>query len=191
METACLEPALSRLVSGGCMQRMSLPMQSMHTHLVPRFLPTYLLHSPALHPRLRRMLRLLAVAGAPDLTVVGCANREDVDALSSGDRACLHPEYVVTHWSKPAGGLSNGTLSLGLKHQLAYLDMIERRLSAALVLEDDSTVPQDLWTRLAPLVLPRDAHIFYVGSYSPNPYRRADSTRRLVPGPAAACSLSA
>ncbi|KOO26761.1 histone h2b [Chrysochromulina tobinii] len=120
--------------------------------------------------RHRRMLKLLAAVGAPDLTLVGCANRADVEVLSPADRACVHPEYVTTHWSaKSASGLSNGTLSLGLKHQLAYLDIVRRRLAAALVLEDDSTIPSDLWARLGAYHVPADAQIFYVGSYSPNP----------------------
>jgi len=146
-------------------------------------LPVYMMHTPELGTRRQRLLRLLAVAGAPDLTLVGCANREDVGRLSADDRACLHPEYVATHWTRPAAaGLSNGTLSLGLKHQLAYHDILRRRLAAALVLEDDSTLPPDLWRQLAAYKVPETAHLFYVGSYSANPRGGSLRDEDAVPG---------
>jgi len=173
MSNACFGDALAQLMRrpDGCMQRLSLPgADKLALLIVPKTLPVYLMHTPALGARRRRMLRLLADAGAPDLTLFGCSNREDVELLSHEDRACLHPKYVVTHWSKPsAAGLTNGTLSLGLKHQLAYLDIVRRRLPAALLLEDDSTFPADIWARLAAYSMPADAHVFFAGSYSPNP----------------------
>ena len=137
----CLEEALSRLVRPDCQQRLSLPLHSNVAPIIPATLPTYLLHAPALISRRRRMLKQLTTAGAPDLTLVTCANREDVEALSHADRACLFPQYVQTHWSKKRSGvMTNGTFSLGLKHQLAYLDIIRRGLLAAMILEDDSMV---------------------------------------------------
>ncbi len=129
------------------------------------------------------MMERLAAVGAPDLTLLTCANREDVDALSASDRNCLHPEYVVTHWSccwsrktrcdqpRCATGMRNGTLSLALKHQLAYRDVVRRGLARALILEDDSHLPSDMWASLAPYMraLPAEWHVFFAGSYSRNP----------------------
>jgi hypothetical protein len=80
-------------------------------------------------------------------------------------------EVRTTHWSSSDATLTNGTLSLALKHQLAYLDIIHRALPKALILEDDSVLPPDLWGALDAYlrIIPADAHIFYAGSYSPNP----------------------
>ena len=185
MVVDCLQPALSRLLAypENCLQRLSMPLPGNTLPIVPQTLPIYLMYTPALAMRHRRMLKLLAAVGAPDLTLVGCANRADVEVLSPADRACVHPEYVTTHWSaKSASGLSNGTLSLGLKHQLAYLDIVRRRLAAALVLEDDSTIPSDLWARLGAYHVPADAQIFYVGSYSSNPRGGSLVHEEEVPG---------
>lgn len=62
--------------------------------------------------------------------------------------------------------MGNGTLSLALKHRLAYADLLRRGLPAALVLEDDATVPPDLWAQLARLAIPPGFAVFYLGSYS-------------------------
>lgn len=166
----CIEPALSRLLERtGCLERLSLPIPAQAWKPV-MLSPVYLLHVPQLELRRRRMLRQLTLIGAPDLTLIGCANREDVEQLSAVDRTCLHPRYVVTHWSsRSAPHLSNGTLSLALKHQCAYLDIVRRRLAAALILEDDAVLPQGMWAKLASYAIPADAHIFFAGSYSQNP----------------------
>ena len=106
------------------------------------------------------------------MTWVTCANRYDVDALSTQQRACAFPCQQVNrfHIVKPATGapdvLSNGTVSLALKHKLASFDMLQRNLSAALVLEDDAVLPLDLWGAMARVLLPPTAQIFWMGSYS-------------------------
>ena len=64
--------------------------------------------------------------------------------------------------------LSNGTLSLALKHRLAHWDIYRRQLPAALVVEDDALLAPDLWQRLAQYRPPVDADLFFLGSYSQN-----------------------
>ena len=86
--------------------------------------------------------------------------------------------------------LSNGTLSLALKHRLAHWDIHRRQLPAALVLEDDALLASDLWQRLAQYRAPVDADLFFLGSYSQNPSPRMTlSAARAVAGssPAVHC----
>mmetsp|Transcript_4507 Transcript_4507/g.11911 ORF Transcript_4507/g.11911 Transcript_4507/m.11911 type:complete len:305 (+) Transcript_4507:258-1172(+) len=180
---ACFDRALERLTRAtSCMQHLSLPMPGGQLPLVPKALPVYLLHDESMAARGHRMIKLLSAAGAPDLTLITCASRQVVDGLNFADRTCLFPEYALTHWSKPVPGMANGTLSLALKHQLAYRDIGQRRLSAALLLEDDSTVPPTLWVQLAAYTIPADAHVFYVGSYSSNPRGGSLKDEDVVPG---------
>ena len=82
---------------------------------------------------------------------------------------CLHPQYTRTAWSPAARTrLPNGTLSLALKHRLAHRDIWRRRLPRALVIEDDVVLPPVLPSSLGRYLdlLPADASLFYVGSYS-------------------------
>lgn len=141
---SCIEPALARLVQQqpSCFERISAPssLYGASSTLHARALPVYLLHAPILAARRPRMLHLLYKIGVPDLTVVTCANHDNVAGLSHRDRSCLHPSYAVTHWSGQPQALSNGTLSLALKHQLAYRDIVHRRINKALIFEDDCTV---------------------------------------------------
>lgn len=116
----------------------------------------------------KRLVRL----AAKDVTFIACANRADVDMLSLEERVCLHPYlFENTPWTAPQKGLQsapsmrNGTLSLALKHALAYLDVIDRRIPAAIVLEDDANVPLDLWTILAQYHVPCDASVFWMSAY--------------------------
>ena len=184
--SSCLEPALARLARPDCLQRISVPLPAG----AGAALPVYLLHTPLLPTRAEKMMERLRAVGAPDLTLIACADRADVDTLSVADRACLYPGYVVTHWSaRPtcaephcAAGLSNGTLSLALKHQLAYRDVVARSLRSALVLEDDSILPPDLWRRLAAYALPAGTHVFFAGSYSPNPRGGTLRDEPVLPG---------
>ena len=79
--------------------------------------------------------------------------------------------------------LSNGTLSLALKHRLAHWDIYRRQLPAALVVEDDALLAHDLWQRLAQYRAPVDADLFFLGSYSQNQSPRMTlSAARAVAG---------
>ena len=44
--------------------------------------------------------------------------------------------------------------------------MLQRKLTAALVLEDDATLPTDLWVAMERISLPPTAQLFWMGSYS-------------------------
>lgn len=181
MPAACFDSALARL-SSGCLHHRSFVHPDVVQPLVSLHMPIYLLSVPWLESRLKQMEVRLTALGSPDVTLVWCANREDVEELSSESISCLHPRYITTKFSrKPSGGeyfnaapdprsnglqLLNGTLSLALKHKIAYRDMLQRRLRAALVLEDDATVPRTLWQTLSTYQVPLDADVFYCGSYS-------------------------
>ena len=176
MEHGCVyAAALSALERDGCLRRESLLSGSTQP-LLPQ-LAVYVLSVPSLTRRMRRMRDRLRAAHASDVTWVLCANRDDVKEFTPTTRACLHPEYIPHPWARkgdPARpksfAMANGTLSLALKHQLAAWDVVRRRLPSAIVLEDDATVPPDLWRRLADFVsIPKDADIFYLGSYSSRP----------------------
>lgn len=113
----------------------------------------------------------LSIDFSPDSWVT-CANRYDVDAFDKQQRACAYPCQQLNRYhvvKEPAGApevLSNGTVSLALKHKLACFDMLQRNLPAALILEDDAVLPLDLWGMMARVFLPASANIFWMGSYS-------------------------
>ena len=56
-----------------------------------------------------------------------------------------------------------------MKHKSAYLDIWQRGLDAAIVLEDDANVRDSLWKTLRGYRIPQDAHVFYLGSYTGSP----------------------
>ena len=186
MSSPCLPAALEALTHGGCMERASFLQSSQPI----ASLPVYVAHASRLRRRRRFVKAQLRALGAPDVTMVLCADAEEVSRLSVTQRRCLHPEYARTRWSPASGMLSNGTLSLALKHRLAHWDMHRRRLPAALVVEDDAHLTPDLWQQLAQYRAPVDADLFFLGSYSQNPSPRMTlSTASTVAGssPAVHC----
>lgn len=169
---------LSSLIRVGCIQR--LPRAGAATAAA---YPVYALVSRNLPERWSRLQARLNLLGGDDIHLITCADRQDVDALSAAERRCLHPEYVVTRrWGHRALGLSNGTISLALKHQIAYSEVVRRGLPAALVVEDDAAVPPDLWRRVSEYAMPADAAVFYLGSYSANPRGGTLHTEPALPG---------
>ena len=124
-------------------------------------MPTYVLHHPRLTVRRAQMEFRLKNAHVADVTWLLCANRENVENLSFQSRQCLI-QLTPSHRSMLN---SNGTISLAIKHLLAYADIRSRNLTAALVLEDDAAVPANLWALLAePFgTIPPDAEIFWLG----------------------------
>ena len=127
-------------------------------------LPIYVTHAPFLTSRRQHVERRLAAIGANDVTFITCANKEDVRHFTAEQRACL---YAPTRnpFDHGKGTIANGTLSLALKHKLAYRDLLRRQLLAALIIEDDAGVPANMWARLSALAVPADTDIFYLGSY--------------------------
>ena len=185
VDDSCYASTLSRLVGGGaCLRRESFGEAGVQP-LLPQ-LAVYVLSVPALAQRARRMTQRLTAARVHDVTWVYCANRDHVAHFDAATRACIHPEYVQHPWSRGAV-MANGTLSLAIKHQIAARDIVQRGLPAAIVLEDDAIVPSDLWRRLALLETPRDADVFYLGSYSS---RAHVGTLRAEPAVVAAASVS-
>ena len=95
--------------------------------------PVYVLHAPWLVRRHAHMRRQLVGIGAADVTWVTCSNRDDVSALSPAQRACAYPCVQMNRYAEIdrstgfANTLSNGTVSLALKHKMAAWDMLRRR----------------------------------------------------------------
>ena len=127
-------------------------------------LPFYVLNTPWLTKRRALMEESLRLAGASDVTWVHCANGPDLHCLSQHQRFCLHPTFLQCVWhDRP---LTDGTLSLVLKHKLAFFDMLRRGASGAIVLEDDARLRPDMLTLLSGYLMPADAELFFLGSYS-------------------------
>ena len=167
----CVEPTLSAMASTQCMVRASYP-RSGGGGLA---LPVYVAHARRLHQRRAHLNEQLSSVGAPDVTLVLCADADEVASLDADAYRCVHPSYTRTSWSDARHArLPNATLSLALKHRLAHRDMHKRRLRAALVIEDDAVFGTDLPSQLSAYlrVLPADAALLFLGSYSRNPNPR-------------------
>ena len=152
-------------------------------HPLTFYLPIYATVVPVrLRERMEALERRLAALGSPSVTFIECANREDVAALSAEERACVHPRYFRMDLKGIPEAMSYGTLSLALKHALAYFDVVHRDLPAALVLEDDAMVPTNLWRQLASYHVPCDASIFWLSAYRNNMeiFSLAGASRRPV-----------
>ena len=164
----CFTSTLHALTNrpSGCMRRTNLARGDVHQSF---YLPIYATVVPVrLRERMEALERRLAALGSPSVTFIECANREDVAALSAEERMCVHPRYFRMDLRGIPEELSNGTLSLSLKHALAYFDVVHRDLPAALVLEDDAMVPASLWRQLAAYHVPCDASIFWLSAYRNN-----------------------
>ena len=132
-------------------------------------LPIYVAHARHLHRRRQHIAEQLRTIGSTDVTYVLCADASDISALDPAVYHQLHPQYTRTAWSPAARArLPNGTLSLALKHRLAHVDIWSRGLPRALVIEDDAVLPPTLPDELARYIpiIPDDAALFFVGSYS-------------------------
>lgn len=134
-------------------------------------LPVYVLHAPSVAKiayRKQMMLERVRKLQPPDLTIVECLDRRVIASFSPVERECL---YVPTPnpFDPLHPVLSNGTLSLAMKQKAAYLDIWQRGLDAAIVLEDDANVRDSLWKTLRGYRIPQDAQIFYLGSYTGSP----------------------
>ncbi len=170
----CFAEVLSALASPDCMHRedLSANISTPSLNLSMSRVPIYVMHAPMLvqrHAHMRQQLKRLA---ATDVTWVLCANRDAVNALTARQRACAYPCVQLNQWHARNSStgeplpLKNGTLSLALKHKLACYDMLERHLTAALILEDDAILPSDLWAQMARSQIPGDADVFWMGSYT-------------------------
>ena len=100
---SCLPAALEALTHGGCMERASFLQGSQP--IVPASLPVYVAHAGRLRRRRRFVRAQLRALGAPDVTMVLCADAEEVARLTVTQRRCLHPDYARTRWSPTSGML--------------------------------------------------------------------------------------
>lgn len=171
-EQSCFRSSLRAVMHDACMVRQNLKLDGLsirskhpgmnHADNASRLqLPIYVTHAPFLYERGVFMRAQLAALHTEDVTWVECFNRDHAANLTRAALDCLYP---CTTFQRTI--MSNGTLSLAVKHRLAAFDIMNRNLSAALVLEDDAALPFDLWSQLARVHLPSDAAILHLGSYS-------------------------
>ena len=177
----CFHRVLQMLMSGDCIVRASFEKATVQRGSPPTAtraasaawvdasfeLPTYALTVPKLAVRYKAINNRLRMLSATNVTFVNCANKEDVQMLAPSDRSCLHPKLHRHQFQikSQQTELANGTLSLAIKHYLAYFDILRRRLPLALVLEDDAEWPRQISSLLARYRMPCDADIFYLSSY--------------------------
>lgn len=162
--TPCFAAEFQGLYKQSCMRRIDMN-RTVRTSL--SWVPFYVTHAPWLTVRRNHILGQLGRIGAQDVTLVLCANGDEIGHLSPRARLCIHPWTMESPWKRP-GYPKNGSLSLTLKHMLAMHDMLHRRLPAAIVLEDDAEFAADFPDRFMQLLahVPLDAAFFYLGSYS-------------------------
>ena len=181
MSRSCFDDGLARLAQPECLVRLvpNLPIEA--DDAVP--IAFYGLNARELRLRREHLLLQLQLARAADVTVVHCADVEDLASLGTETFRCLHPFTADTRWTPLGTRLALGTVSLTLKHMIAMKDMLTRGLPHAVVLEDDAILAHDFNSALSALlsVVPHDAHILHVGSYHRcrgrfSAYRRANTT---------------
>ena len=96
---SCLPAALEALTHGGCMERASFLQDSDSQPIAS--LPVYVAHAGRLRRRRRFVRAQLRALGAPDVTMVLCADAEEVARLTVTQRRCLHPDYARTRCRPP------------------------------------------------------------------------------------------
>ena len=129
----------------------------------------YVLHAAHLTRRRASIEAQLKRLCAADVTWVLCCSKEQYEAeLTDQQRFCIHPCVADNFWNPTRKPIANGTISLAMKHKAAYIDMMDRNLSSALVLEDDAHLQPDIWGHLKSVRLPANATVYYVGSYTQN-----------------------
>ena len=111
--------------------------------------PIYIVHAPHLVKRKESILQNLCNIHASSVTFVTCANRDFVEKLSSSERDCLYTS-TFNPFDKRNTILQNGTISLALKHKIAYADIVRKKLKRAIVLEDDAFLPSRFGKRCYP-----------------------------------------
>ena len=103
---SCLPAALEALTHHGCMERASFLQGSQPI----ASLPVYVAHAGRLRHRRRFVRTQLRALGAPDVTMVLCADAEEVARLTVAQRRCLHPVYARTRWSPTSGTRSSSKM---------------------------------------------------------------------------------
>jgi len=80
-----------------------------------------------LHRRQHVLAQLdLFVSDATDVTLVHCADADELFALPAAALSCLSPFTLSTPFTKSREGFAIGTRSLALKHMIAMHDMLSR-----------------------------------------------------------------
>ena len=128
-------------------------------------LPVYVVHYPPLSGRRKRLRGLLRAAGAREVTWVLCGNRDEIGALPPAIQRCLGTDLrfgLPTAKYRFGAPLAPGQISTSLKFLLAFRDIRQRDIDAALMLEDDVMVTPRLWNLLGAFALPSDADILWL-----------------------------
>ena len=128
-------------------------------------LPVYVVHYPPLSGRRKRLRGLLRAAGTREVTWVLCGNRDEIGALPPAIQRCLGTDLrfgLPTAKYRFGAPLAPGQISTSLKFLLAFRDIRQRDIDAALMLEDDVMVTPRLWNLLGAFALPSDADILWL-----------------------------
>jgi GR25 family glycosyltransferase involved in LPS biosynthesis len=129
---------------------------------------TYVIHSPKLSTRYDLVLKQLTLHKFGKVTFVECADRKDIEELSTYDFNCLHPWQENTRYKYNTKQMPRGKVSPHSKHRIAWQDMVSKNISKALILEDDVILInnfQSLATNLLRIAPPK-VEIMLFGSYS-------------------------
>lgn len=161
----------SHIIRPGCMERRSYAHGPSCTSALPprvmRQTAVYVLTAAHLLARRASAEKQLKSLCAADVTWVLCCTREQYEhELSDQQRLCIHPCVADTFWNPTGKPFANGTISLAMKHRAAAIDMMDRNLTSAIVLEDDAHLDPNIWEHLNTVRLPENATIYYLGSYS-------------------------
>ena len=146
----CFLPTLRSLARPACLERLTLQ-NGGAWNVLPSAPAVYVLSAPELAERRARVVAQLGELEVVDVTLVGCANRDDLVAMDAARQRCLCPELLVTRWVTNVKyleykrqrrqfnmpfinisgfytpnhpyGISFGVFSLAVKHKIAYFDL--------------------------------------------------------------------
>ena len=157
----------AHILREGCMERRNYSQPEGCMGPVLHQPAVYVLHAVHLTARRASIEGQLMRLCAADVTWVLCGTKEQYETeLTDQQRFCIHPCVADSFWNPTRQPMANGTISLAMKHKGAYIDMMDRNLPSAIILEDDAHLQPTIWEHLSTVRLPADATIYYLGSFT-------------------------
>ena len=134
----------------------------------PLEIPFYLINARCLVERRRNAMNNLWRLGIADITIVHCADADELRRLPNATYRTLHPGIVETRWGRAGSRLPMGTVSLALKHMIAARDLLRRGVARAGIVEDDVVFAPTAASVLQQRInsLPGNTMVYHAGSYS-------------------------
>jgi hypothetical protein len=157
----------AHILREGCMERRNYSQPEGCMGPVLHQPAVYVLHAVHLTARRASIEGQLKRLCAADVTWVLCGTKGQYETeLTDQQRFCIHPCVADSFWNPTRQPIANGTISLAMKHKGAYIDMMDRNLPSAIILEDDAHLQPTIWEHLSTVRLPADATIYYLGSFT-------------------------